>query len=302
MAGAIDLFVPTCKADLDQATILFQSMSRFVADDVFASVTVGAVDDEASFEAIRNLPTAKFQDRTRYLRLGELGVPEPRLDGWVVQQAAKLAFARHVRTDFYAVLDSKNIARVPIELDDLVKDGRAAAYLEDAAMKPSVWRDAAWALDHRGFDRSRRRQVLSVFTPVLLHTESVLEMVDFLERRFEQTISEFLRARCTMTASTLGRVMIRAGIRRAVTEFPLYYVYLDKVGRLDKHFLSPGLLQQPYGWWAQTAEQRSALCSTILGSDPEGLFGGIHRSAWRLMSEQERIAVRAFAGISSESD
>jgi hypothetical protein len=300
MAGAIDLFVPTCTQDLDQATILFQSMSRFVAPDVWASVSIGAVDLDKSFDDIRELRTGRFQEQTSYMGLADLGIPEPHLDGWVIQQAAKLAFARHAQTEFYAVLDSKNIARAPIELSDLVKDGQAAGNFEYASAHPSFWRDAAWALDHRGFDRSRRRLVLSVFTPVLLHTATVRQLVDFIESKFDLSIGDFFRAQCNMIGSKFDKVMVRAGRRRAVAEFPLYFVYLDKVDRLDRHFSSPILQQQPYGWWPQNPEERSALCKRILSDDQDGLFAGVHRTAWTLMNEADRHALREFTTFGLE--
>jgi hypothetical protein len=92
-------------------------------------------------------------------------------------------------------------------------------------------------------------------------------------------------------------VLIRAGVKRAVTEFPLYYVYLDKIGQLDRLFWSPRLLQQPDKWWALTDDQRSALLQSTLDDDGDGLFGGIHRIAWRHLSEDERSRVREFVGM-----
>ena len=82
-------------------------------------------DDAEAFTAICTLQTGRFQARTRYLQLGDVGLEHIAKRGWLVQQAAKLAFARIARTAHCMELDSRNIPLKPVRLTDLVNAGRA---------------------------------------------------------------------------------------------------------------------------------------------------------------------------------
>jgi hypothetical protein len=165
--GAIDIFVPTCLRDLEQALILFRSLDTYLDLGSVASLNIAAIDSAEFFPRIQEIRTHKFQSRTNYLRTQDLGFSEPKGRMWLLQQAAKLSFARHSTTEFYMVLDSKNIALRPISIIDLVQNGRSAWVLEDAAIHKNWWRGSAWALSHKTFDLNSGRQVLSAATPVI---------------------------------------------------------------------------------------------------------------------------------------
>src|SRR5215213_8743150 len=156
----LDLFVPTCARDLDQARILLASLDRFVERDVVTSMTVANIDRIANLEQVERLSSGKFHDCTRHARLEDFGMASPteEANGWILQQVAKLLFARQARTEFYMVLDSKNLALNPISGGDLLSDGRAAWVLEPLyPRKRAWWRGSTWALCHRRFLRDPNR-------------------------------------------------------------------------------------------------------------------------------------------------
>src|SRR5690606_597151 len=132
---------------------------------------------------------------------------------------------------------------------DFVKEGRAATTLEPLENHPRWWRGAAWALGHSSFDTHRSRLVLSAATPVILHTASVRAMVDWLEHRHRTSLANlFLKPRPQRWPLT------------QLTEFSLYYTFLDREGLFDRYHFQSDLLQDVASqiWQAHSADEREA--------------------------------------------
>ena len=285
----LDIFVPTYPPDLEQFSVLIRSLDTYLDLDAVATLNIALVGPNEDIARVQKIDTLKFRARTRYFLPSDLGMCEPdgsRTQGWNLQQVAKLSFARHATSAFYMVMDSKNLALRPVRLDDLVRNGKAAITLEDAEIHKTWWRGAAWALAYRRFDRKPGRQALSAATPVILHSESVTAMVNWLERKHRMSLPSFF----------LKRRRIRSRFMQ-VTEFSMYYVFMDRENLLDRyHFESDGLHDVPSQIWSdQTPDDRSARLARILGCSTTGLFTGIQPGAWQALTPEEKAAIAMLA-------
>jgi hypothetical protein len=285
--GAIDIFVPTCLRDLEQATILLRSLDTYLDVGAVASLNIAAIDYAESFPRIQAIQTHKFQSRTNYLRTQDLGLSEPNGRMWLLQQAAKLAFARHSTTEFYMVLDSKNIALRPISITDLVENGRSAWVLEDAAKHINWWRGSAWALSHHQFNMNSGRQALSAATPVILHTASAIEMLDWIEDRHQESIERFFIKHRPIRQRIMGMQH---------TEFSMYYVFMDREGLQDRyHFVSNKLQDLSYIWPTLTPQVIAERLDRVLESKTTGLFTAFHSTLWQTFTDREKVMIQMLA-------
>jgi hypothetical protein len=285
----MDLLIPTCQRDLPQVRLLLRSLDTFVDCDVVSSVNLISIDKPAFFSQVRQLATYKFQSRTRYLTPTDLGLREGISDyrqGWKLQQAAKLNFARYTGSEFYMVLDSKNIALRTVRGGDLMEHGRAALMPEAISFHTQWYRGSAWALAHRRFDCAPERKAISSATPVTFHAKTVANMLDWLERHHGESIERFL----------VRRRPIRHRFMRP-TEFTLYYVYLDREGLLDRyHILSERLHDRASQIWASLSPgERTGRLSRILTRQTTGLFTTMHSGPWAALTGTDRSELYALA-------
>jgi hypothetical protein len=283
----LDVIIPTCAADREQAEILLRSLDTFAAADLVGSLNLVCVDRPESLDSMRALRAHKFQPRTTYLELGDLGLtssPTPYANGWVVQQMAKLIFARFAKTDFYLALDSKNFARETVRFADLVQQGRAGAFLEDVEIHDAWWRGSMRMLKHRRFDRRPGRLALSAATPVLLHTRTVREMLNGLERAYGKPFEDIFSRRTMLH-------------RSYPIEFTLYYTYLDRECLFDRlHFRSTRLHEATTMSWAGMADHVvMERLNRLTTGRPEGLFSCVHRPIWNTLDLQVKQRLRALA-------
>ena len=289
----MDLFIPTCARDLPQVRLLLRSLDTFVDRRAVTSLTLACIDRPEIFADVRGLATHKFQACTDYLRPADLGLRETAgggAQGWKLQQAAKLAFAARARTEYFMVLDSKNIALRPMGAIDLVDRGKAPWVLEPVRHHPDWWRGSVWALDHAGFDRSPERLAISSATPVIFHAPTALAMVAWLERRHRESLQRFFER----------RRLIRDRFMRA-TEFTLYFVYLDRERLADRyHVASDRLHDRDSQIWASSSPAlRAERLRRILSGGSQGLFTGITYAAWEALPESGRAALQALASGAS---
>jgi hypothetical protein len=280
----LDLFVPTCRFDRAQAQLLCGSISRF-SRQTFRSVVFCAVDDGGFYEEMRALPADV------HLRLTDLGLGNTDgtyRSGWRLQQAAKLAFARFAETEFYCVLDSKNIALRSIVANDLVKNGQGAQIHEPLSIHESWFRGSAWALGHDNFVASAERVGLSSATPAILHTATARALVDELQQRHRASLDAFFLSR-----SPVGQP----------TEFALYAVFLDRENLAERlHFRRDDLLDvETVVWAGHSLEKRRARLERLLSGRTSGLFTGIARPVWKALEPETRRRIAALAVASGET-
>lgn len=104
-------------------------------------------------------------------------------NGWMMQQAFKLASAREVAARHMVVLDAKNLFLSPISRDDYVaEDGRARTNFDKLAPRWQHWISAS----ERALGVERRDgpppDVIRFVTPLAFETDIVLEVLRDLER------------------------------------------------------------------------------------------------------------------------
>jgi hypothetical protein len=276
----MDVVVPTCGRDAEQARIMLRSVEANVAGDAFGTIHLVAIDEPAFVSRMRGLSTPGLRDRIEYLTARDVGIEgDPARRGWLMQQIAKLQFARRARTPFYVALDSKNVMLAPVARGDLMRDGRAPWVLEDAGIHPRWWRGSARVLDHAAFDYRSPRLVLSAATPVILHTASVVAMLDWIEARHRDAFERvFLRMR---------------GYWSRPTEFCLYFAYLDREGVLDRHHFGARWLHDVAAqiWESRATPVRWQGIQRLLHEEPCGLFGGIASAVWHSLDDETRARV-----------
>ena len=286
----IDLLIPTCQRDLPQVMLLLRSLDTFVDSDVVSSLNLISIDKPEFVSQLRQLATYKFQSRTHYLTQKDLGLREGITDyrqGWKLQQAAKLSFARYTRSQFYMVLDSKNLALRAVRAGDLVEQGRAALMPEPISFHTKWYKGSAWALAHRRFDCAPERQAISSATPVTFHAKTVANMLDWLEQHHGESIERFLERRRP----------IRHRFMRP-TEFTLYYVYLDREGLFDRyHIVSERLHDRASQIWASLSPgERGQRLQRVLSRQTTGLFTSMHPGPWAALTESDRSELYALVG------
>jgi hypothetical protein len=285
----MDLVIPTCQRDLPQVLLLLRSLDTFVDRDLVSSLHLVSVDKPEFFSQVRQLATYKFQSCTHYLNTRDLGLRDGDSNyrqGWKLQQAAKLSFARYAGTQFYMVLDSKNVALRRVRAGDVIQQGRASLMPEAVSLHGKWYRGSAWALAHPTFDCSPARVAISSATPVTFHAGTVVAMLDWLQHYHEESIDRFLEK----------RRLIRHRFMRP-TEFTLYYVYLDREGLLDQyHYLSEHLHDRASQIWASlSASDRSSRLRRIVSGQTTGLFTAIHGASWQALPEADRSELYALA-------
>ncbi len=283
----MDLVIPTCQRDLPQVLLLLRSLDTFLDRDLVSSLHLISIDKPEFFSQVRQLATHKFQSCTHYLTTRDLGLAEADGDyrrGWKLQQAAKLSFARYGGSEFYMVLDSKNLALRRVRTGDVIDQGRATLMPEAVSFHTKWYRGSAWALAHPTFDRSPGRRAISSATPVTFHAGSVVAMLDWLQQHHGQPIDRFLEK----------RRLIRHRFMRP-TEFTLYYVYLDREGLFQRyHVLSERLHDRASQIWASLSPgDRTSRLRQILSGQTTGLFTSIHGASWKALAEADRSELYA---------
>ena len=117
-------------------------------------------------------------------------------DGWQVQQAMKLAVARHTTADLLLMLDAKNVLIAPLGREDIVAaDGRPRARFSD---------ETGWEMYRRWYPASARligaetavpARLLSVETPFCIDRATLCAVVDALEGAGWPVAAPFCRPR-----------------------------------------------------------------------------------------------------------
>lgn len=153
------------------------------------------------------------------------------IPGWYVQQIVKLAAANTFSTRFYLTLDSDILCRKPFSVNSLIPGEKAllnvetlGVYLRAYKIKVALdeWRIkrhrlfcSARLLGYRRKWRYRHRSYGE--TPVLMHTESVRDLMSFLSKRHASWIH------CLTE-------------KRGWTEYTLLFQFMELNGCLNKHY------------------------------------------------------------------
>jgi hypothetical protein len=147
--------------------------------------------------------------------------------GWMIQQLIKLEIAQSISSAHYVTLDSDVLCVKPFSHASLIVDGRSLTNLEYRTDYERLYSE-----QHRQHELTTKRErldaaatilgyrrpdVLQHFygeTPVVLHTQSVIELTQFLSQRLQQPWTDGLLR------------------RQKWTEYSLYFQFLEMTGRL----------------------------------------------------------------------
>ena len=176
----MDAVLPLCERDLERALILVRSLRAHA----LGLENFWVITPASQLESVRERLTPELGSRIRTVSETEV-VPELRsfgMGGWQVQQIIKLAMADRVESDFYLTLDADVICTRPVQLDELVRDGRAPVHVLDEDIRPAWY---AWAAAVLGLTPVRQR-ILHNVTPTLLSRGGVLALAQHLERRWRK--------------------------------------------------------------------------------------------------------------------
>lgn len=117
--------------------------------------------------------------------------------GWYIQQIIKLAVAKAIKTSFYLTLDSDIVCRKPFSISSLIPEGRALVNIENPRVFLNIYKESfaqnEWQIKRfwlnnsarlLGYRRKERYHYQSYGeTPVLMHTQSVLDLMAHLSQR-----------------------------------------------------------------------------------------------------------------------
>lgn len=129
---------------------------------------------------------------------------------WKSQQVMKLVIAKHVTTDWYLTLDTKNHLVRPVTADTLfAPDGRPRNYLSPVDDRMYERFDRCQVLMDLPCEE-RGTRVLPTITPYMLNTGLVRDMIRFIEESFGDVFDTFFMK------------------EKPVNEYYLYYNFLRK--------------------------------------------------------------------------
>jgi len=148
--------------------------------------------------------------------------------GWRVQQMLKLAISAYVSSEHYVTLDNDIVCIRRCSYDDLVKNGRAVTNCETPVDYMRIYTSAfaareagiklrRYARSQKILGHSLQRPNAQFYgeTPVVLRTDMVSRLLEFLSGRFRGEWSEMLAS------------------KGGWTEYGLYYNFLEMTGKLD---------------------------------------------------------------------
>lgn len=142
------------------------------------------------------------------------------VEGWLSQQACKLEASRRAGSDYFLVLDAKHHFVRQMRPDDLFADGRARKPFRKAIDEQKPW--LVDSLCYFGADPALADQPSPASVPpFVLHTATVRQMIDEIERREGADLLAFFSCKTD-----------------SATEFTLYYAYLIRHDLVDRHLVN----------------------------------------------------------------
>jgi hypothetical protein len=226
----------------DRCRILLTSLSKFTAADFFETIFVVAppreFPDVATFcRTWNSLPLTVINEEGLLPALRDF----PDLMGWYRQQLIKLAAANLVNTEFFLTLDADVILCKPLQIEILVRSGRALMHPEDRHLHTNWWSSSAEVL---GVAVNLSMPGMSV-TPAILSRTICQRLFSHLRERYGQHWASALMQRTDVVW----------------TEYTLYYLIAEHYGLLEKfHVTLPAApstrLLCPSNVWAEADFKR----------------------------------------------
>ena len=276
-----DIFIPACQRDAEQLGFLATSLASKADPDSIHRLIICQVSEalETSARKAVLVSLGPLAQKTEFIRESDLGL-KPIQNGWLNQQAAKLAFSSQAQTRYYLVLDAKNILLQAIDLCSLIVDNKAPIKTSSLAAHPKWWRGSAWALGCNDLihPSCADQGVLSSVPPVFIHAKSCYGLISYIKGKFRQDIGRFMAQKRP----------IRHRLMRP-SEFTLYYTWLHKEDLLVRmHYLMDSLQCNNLIWGRHSQFELEERLSQILAPSQQCLFSGIHWRAWNRLSNSQK--------------
>lgn len=182
------------------------------------------------------------------------------ISGWYIQQILKLVIAKYIKTDFYLTLDSDVICKTKFNRSTIVPSGKALLNIEtlndyhelyinsfatkEWAIKNNRLRLSSILLNYQRKNRFTQQSYGE--TPVLMHTQSVLGLLEELAYLYRDWIIVLLRI-------------------SGWTEYTLYFQYLEKHELIDTLYIKTGrntLLDLDSSVWLPSSYYKNKRCVT----------------------------------------
>ncbi|MFW2830106.1 DUF6492 family protein [Sphingomonas sp. ID0503] len=269
---AFDIVTIVFAADLPLLDLQARSFARFLPPELVNRIHVTVNDPAAEAACVAHVETmtrpllGPLADRL-IVRTAETPA-EAGPDGWMAQQAAKLAISAEIEADNYLILDAKNHLIRPLRREDLF-EGRRARW----TMSRSTSRMRRWMANSRAFfglEMPRRLKIPPSMPPFMVRTGVARALVGEIEAR---------------SGKPLGRFFADHG--NDMTEFMLYAAYLASLGK-TKALVSATGVPQPAMRRATPAAEGMPAFAERLAEDGVWLLS-VHRRRF-LDLEEDRVS------------
>ncbi|MFN7050474.1 MAG: DUF6492 family protein [Gemmobacter sp.] len=192
--SAVDIFIVTYAEELPQLRVCLRSLRAHLHREDVGHILVSVNDDDPVQTKARILAESAhllgdLAPRLRLLDRGDFTCPD--VTGYCLQQIHKLEAARHVTTDFYVCLDSKNFLVRPTAFSDLIHEGLPCYFLDpqDSQSHRVYMRNrymAYWGLPEP-YDGAL---MVSMATPFVFERRLMIEMLEAVEARESMPFGE----------------------------------------------------------------------------------------------------------------
>ncbi len=273
-----DIITVVPKMELAMLRLQARSLARFLdrAFDGEIILVVNDLDLSETIDRIRRkiLPEyGHWQSRVRIVPFYHLGYGLDPANGWIFQQALKLAVSACISRPFYVVLDTKNHAIRHLTADCFVSNGRG--FQARGQSSPSLSEHSEVCARYFGVATATSSLMSCVpATPFVMHTQSVRELIDHVKVKEERSFFAFF---CRT---------------RSISEFLLYDFYLKatKIGTQDFFHEEGPFLSQTI--WPKGTELKEAIAAASQNQNVR--FFGVHREVLKNQCVTERVQVEDY--------
>lgn len=275
----IDIVTVVFRDELPVLQLQAQSVDLYCRDIGVKNIFVVVNDDESVVAEINTAWWGSLGNCVRIIPrtlLGSVFVD----NGWVSQQALKLAISKLCENPWYTVLDAKTIFVRPLKLTD-VFDSKQKLQVGQLDIYPVFERSRQITNELFGIDLKRQAGPGGV--PFFLNTNDVRAMVAYIENKVKESFVEWFQA------------------QGMLTEFILYSGWIEY-----RHGLNVCYSSNSFFTVCNICHSEVGIANSKLSSmkDPGMLTVSIHRNAWTQFTEVQKQTYRDFLksrGINKEA-
>jgi len=216
----------------------------------------------------------RWQSHVRLLPFYRLGAGLNASNGWVFQQALKIAIARHVATRFFVVLDAKNHAIKPVSAGHFISpEGRC---IQRLTHKHEPLREyTQTCAQYFGLTPTGPLDPCPPSTPFVMHTQSARELIAYVEQKERRCFFAFFKRTPHLSEFIFYGFFLRVIKRETLDE-----IYEDGGPSLSRTVW-------PNGWGLKQAMEEASRRPAIR-------FFAVHREILKSLPESAHSDLLAF--------